>query len=83
MFSSETAIAISQLQRMKESEFYIEPEDLEVVPIKGTKNGCKKKDGLLLMYNVQNTQCIKNLAIKSDDTFVIGFVKSGNFKINE
>ena len=77
MFSLESAKELSQLQRIKESDFYIEPEDLEVVPVKGTKNGYKSKDGLLMMYSVRNTMCVKNLQVKSDDTFVIGFVKSG------
>lgn len=77
MFSQETAIALSQLQRVKYNMFYFEPEDLEVVPIKGTKNGYKHKDGINLMYSVRNSKCAKNLTVKSDDTFVVGFVKSG------
>lgn len=79
MLSKENANLIMHLSRNKESDFYVEPEQFEVVNVKGTKYGYKCRDGTLLMNTVQNLACVKNLELKNDDTFVIGFLKSGNY----
>lgn len=60
-----------------EHDFYIKPEKFDIVPVKGFKNGLKKRDGILLQNMVVNLECVKNLELKKDDAFVIGFPKSG------
>jgi hypothetical protein len=71
------------IQNDTHSEFYIEPEEFEIVRAKSAKNGLKKRDGVLLSNFTINLSSVKNLELRSDDTFVIGFPKSGTTWIEE
>lgn len=59
------------------SPFYVEPEDFEKVSIDGLKYGLKIRDGILLPNFVRNLSMIKSLELRGDDTFILGFMKSG------
>ncbi len=62
------------------SEYYVEDENLEVVPVKGTKFGLKHKNGVNMPMFIRNLSVTKSMQLKPDDTFVIGYPKSGKKK---
>lgn len=76
--SAEIMKLITDWQKDPNSEFYITPEEYEKVPIKGFKDGVKRKDDLLLFSAVVNVSMAKtSLSLRPDDCFIIGYPKSG------
>lgn len=65
------------VKTMLEFSKQIETDEFEIVQIKGILGGLKKKDGILFAPNIINVSCVKNLELKSGDTFIIGYPKSG------
>ena len=59
------------------SEFYVKPEEFETQIVPGYKYPMKTKHGIFLFNDVVNITCIKELKIRPEDTFIIGFPKSG------
>lgn len=64
-------------------EFYVEREDFDLIPVKGYKNGLKYSGGIYLPLMFRNSQELKNMSLREDDTFVITFPKSGIFNTNQ
>lgn len=64
----------------KNSEYYVELEEFERVNPKAVKNGYKRRDGVNLPELVRNLSLVKNMEIRPDDVFSIGFPKSGILK---
>lgn len=75
--NSEIIKTIFDWQKDPTNELYIKPEEFEIEPIKGYKDGVKKRDGLLVFNAVINMSMAKNLTLRPDDTFIIGYPKSG------
>ena len=55
----------------------IEKFDSEEVPC--LKNGLKKSNGNYLPNYIRNLSIIKTMELRNDDTFVIGYPKSGMY----
>lgn len=64
-------------------ETKIEEEGFENEQIPGLRLGLKKKDGCYLPNYVRNISVIKSLELRKDDTFVIGYPKSGTTWVEE
>ena len=58
-------------------DFYVKPEEFETEPVKGLTNPIKKRDGIYVPNEIINLACVKNIKLREEDTFVIGFPKSG------
>lgn len=67
----------------KTSEFYVEPEEFEIVEVKGCANGCKRRHGTFVSNMVTNLSVIKSLELRENDTIVVGFPKSGTTWMEE
>lgn len=61
----------------------IEEEEFQNEKIDGLRLGLKVKDGCYLPNYVRNLSIIKSLELKKDDTFVIGYPKSGTTWVEE
>ena len=59
------------------SPYYVEKEEFEHVAVPGMKHGCKRRDGIRLPNFVVNLSLVKNMQLRHDDVFVIGFMKTG------
>ena len=79
MLSVEAIKLIYEWQSDPTNEFYIKPETFEMENIKGFNGPIKKLDGTLIMNDVINLSNLKYLKIKDNDTFIIGFPKSGAY----
>ena len=55
----------------------IEEEEFKTEKINGLRLGLKVKDDCYLPNYVRNLSIVKTLDLRSDDTFVIGYPKSG------
>lgn len=74
---------IVEWEKDENNEFYIKPENFETENVKGFVQPIKKLDGILLFNNVINLSDFKNFTLRNDDTFIIGFPKSGTTWIEE
>lgn len=70
--------AMMQAMNDKNSPFYVQPEQFEMVPVKGIEKGLKCRNGQYLPFLVRNLSVTKNMDVREDDTFVVTFPKSGN-----
>jgi hypothetical protein len=70
-------------RRDKNSAYYVEDENYEIEQIKGFKNGLKKHEGTYLSIIIRNVSLLKNIKLRENDTFVIGYPKSGTTYIEE
>jgi len=75
--SIEAVKLVAEWQKDENSEFYIKPDVFETQEIKGFNAPIKIYDGTLLMNDIINISNLKNLPLRNEDTFVIGFPKSG------
>jgi hypothetical protein len=76
--STQLFTSLYESRNDKKSEYYIEEEDFEIVPTKGLKFGMKKRGVHYFGHFIRNLSATKkNLIINDNDTFVIGFPKSG------
>ena len=78
MLSVDAVNLIYEWQKDPNNGFYIRPEEFETETIDGFNGPIKKKDGILIMNDVLNISDLKNLKLRKDDAFIIGFPKSGN-----
>lgn len=67
----------------KTSDYYLEKQEFEWEPVEGTKHGLKKVNNTYLPMLVKNLDSVKKLEIREDDTFVIGYPKSGTTWVEE
>lgn len=67
----------TQSRMYKKSKYYVEDENLEVVPIKGVQKGLKKVDDIYVPTLIKNVSLAKTMPLREDDTFVIGYPRSG------
>lgn len=58
-------------------ENYVELEEFERLELKSVKNGFKLRDGVPFIDIVRNLSLVKNMEIREDDIFSIGYPKSG------
>ena len=63
------------------SEFYVKPDEFETEELKGFKPPIKKSQGVYLDNPIINLSNLKNMTVRNDDVFLIGFQKSGFFNI--
>jgi hypothetical protein len=63
------------------SEYFVREELLEIVRVKGMTNGLKKLDDerTLVPTLIRNVSLARKMQTRPDDTFVIGYPKSGRF----
>lgn len=66
-----------KLLKDKSSDFYIEEQEFEKELFNGYLVEFKKCKSMLLPSMVINVDSIKTLELRQDDTFVVGFPKSG------
>lgn len=66
----------------EKSEYYVREEDFEHAELSTVKNGYKKRDGVHLPSGIRNLSLVKNMEVREDDVFSIGFPKSGYFIIH-
>nr|QNH68006.1 sulfotransferase-like protein 3 [Brachionus rotundiformis] len=67
----------------KTSEFYIEEEEFAKELIEGNQFESKKFENILLPPLVRNLSSIKNFELRPNDTFVVGYPKSGTTWVEE
>ena len=72
---------IMEWQKDPKSELYIKPDEFETVNIAGFNDPLYTYDGTLLLKDITNISGLKNLELRNDDTFIIGFPKSGIYKL--
>lgn len=77
MMSIDAVKLIAEWQKDPTNDFYIKPDEFETVTIPGFNGPLKIYDGILLFNEVINISELKNLNLRSEDTFIIGFPKSG------
>lgn len=75
--SVEAVKLILEWSKDPSSEFYIKPDEFDIETPEGFKGPVKKYQEILLMNEVTNISKLKDLKIRNDDTFIIGFPKSG------
>lgn len=64
-------------------EFYVPKQQLENVPLKGSKVGLQRFNGHLLPQLCRNLTVIKDMDVRPDDTFVVTFPKSGSIMMTK
>ena len=62
----------------KDCEYYVEPEEFDRIELKSIKNGYKIRDGIPLTDMIRNLNLVKNMELRDDDVFSIGYPKSGS-----
>nr|QVK45629.1 sulfotransferase [Brachionus paranguensis] len=67
----------------KTSEFYIEEEEFKEELVEGNEFKLKKFENIFLPGLVRNLSSIKSLELRPDDTFVVGYPKSGTTWVEE
>ena len=81
MMSIEAVKLVTDWQKDPTSELYIKPDEFEKVKINGFKDPVNTYDGILLSNEVINISELKDLELRKEDTFIIGFPKSGMYKL--
>jgi hypothetical protein len=65
------------------SQFFVEDKNYEVARVQGMRSGLKTVDDIYMPLLIKNLDLVKQMRVRSDDTFVIGFPKSGTTWLEE
>jgi hypothetical protein len=78
MKTSIEVLAERRLSRQDPSSpYFVNEENLEIVPVQGMSKGLKRVDDIYLPTLVKNLSLAKTIQVRNQDTFVIGYPKSG------
>ena len=75
---SEHLMKMRNLRKDPTSKYYVEKEELQILPIRGFVYGLKKIDEKIQVpMHVINVTLAKQMLLKENDTFITGYPKSG------
>lgn len=70
-------VSMQKLISDETSEFYVKQEVFESEQLKGFKESTNKYQGCYIANSIINMSNLKNMTVRNDDVFLVGYPKSG------